>query len=263
MTLMEDPLVGREPVSASCNRWTNEGLETEKYGVYPKEHPANCPLRWRLGNDMGVYLSWLQVGLGHHTRTPNRWSVHQRCFTTSCSPFRQPPLATRPVFMIDNTRPHRSKAVTAYLQSEAVISLPWLSMSPDLNPIEHVWDMLDRRVQAVELPVQNVVNWSSNASVMAAATTEAHPTTDWRDETEGLGRHPNAWLFRSILNFQPWMSLSDSKLTFFRWNGNLIVHYELWRLILKMDILVYKLALWLCDNLSIKLSFLLILVVFS
>jgi len=75
MTLMEDPLVGREPVSASCNRWTNEGLETEKYGVYPKEHPANCPLRWRLGNDMGVYLSWLQVGLGHHTRKPNGWSV--------------------------------------------------------------------------------------------------------------------------------------------------------------------------------------------
>jgi hypothetical protein len=69
--MAQDPLVGREPVSASCNRWTNEGLKTEKYGVYPKEHPANCPLRWRLGNDMGVYLSWLQVGLGHHTRTPN------------------------------------------------------------------------------------------------------------------------------------------------------------------------------------------------
>jgi transposase len=60
--------------------------------------------------------------------------------------------------MDDNTRPHRSKAVTAYLQSETVISLPWLAMSPDLNPIEHVWDMLDRRVQAVELPVQNLVN---------------------------------------------------------------------------------------------------------
>jgi hypothetical protein len=45
------------------------------------------------------------------------------------------PLATRPVYMDDNARPHRSRAVTAYLQSEAVTSVPWPAMSPDLNPI--------------------------------------------------------------------------------------------------------------------------------
>ena len=58
--------------------------------------------------------------------------------------------------MDDNVRPHRSKAVTAYLQSEAVTSVPWPSISPDLNPIEHIWDMLCRRIQAREPPVQNI-----------------------------------------------------------------------------------------------------------
>jgi hypothetical protein len=29
-----DPLVGREPVSASCSRWTNESLETETNGLF-------------------------------------------------------------------------------------------------------------------------------------------------------------------------------------------------------------------------------------
>ena len=29
-------------------------------------------------------------------------------------------------------------------------------MSPDLNPIEHIWDMLGRRIQAREPPVQNI-----------------------------------------------------------------------------------------------------------
>ena len=58
--------------------------------------------------------------------------------------------------MDDNVRPHSSRAVTAYLQREAVTSVPWLVMSPDLNPIEHIWDMLGRRMQAREPPVQNI-----------------------------------------------------------------------------------------------------------
>ena len=58
--------------------------------------------------------------------------------------------------MDDNTRPHRSRAVTAYLQSEAVTSVPWPAMSPYLNLIEHIWDMLGRRIQAREPPVQNI-----------------------------------------------------------------------------------------------------------
>ena len=72
------------------------------------------------------------------------------------SHFDNHPLATRPVYMDDNARLHRSRAETAYLQSEAVTSVPWPAMSPDLNPIKHIWDMLGRRIQAREPPVQNI-----------------------------------------------------------------------------------------------------------
>ena len=58
--------------------------------------------------------------------------------------------------MDDNARPHRSRAVTAYLKSEAVTCVPWPAMNPDLNPIEHIWNMLGRRIQAREPPVQNI-----------------------------------------------------------------------------------------------------------
>jgi hypothetical protein len=34
------------------------------------------------------------------------------------------PLATRPVYMDDNARPHRSRAVTAYLQIKVITKLP-------------------------------------------------------------------------------------------------------------------------------------------
>ena len=66
------------------------------------------------------------------------------------------PLATRSVYMDDNARPQRSKAVTAYLQSEAVTSVPWPAMSQDLNPLEHIWDMLGLRIHVREPPVQNI-----------------------------------------------------------------------------------------------------------
>jgi hypothetical protein len=58
--------------------------------------------------------------------------------------------------MDDNARPHRSRAATPYLQSEAVTSVPWPAMSTNWNPIEHIWDMLDRRIQVREPPVQNI-----------------------------------------------------------------------------------------------------------
>ena len=68
------------------------------------------------------------------------------------------PLVIRSVYMDDNARSHRSRAVTAYLLSEAVTSVPWPTMSPHLNPIEHtrIWDMLGRRILAREPPVQNI-----------------------------------------------------------------------------------------------------------
>jgi transposase len=69
--------------------------------------------------------------------------------------------------MDDNDMPHRSRAITAYLQSEAVISVPWPAMIPDLNPIEHIWDMLGFRMHAREPPVRNSrqLDWLRIASV--------------------------------------------------------------------------------------------------
>jgi transposase len=53
-------------------------------------------------------------------------------------------LADRPMFMDDNARPHRAGIVQHFLQQEDVQAIPWPAMSPDMKPIEHVWDFIHR-----------------------------------------------------------------------------------------------------------------------
>ncbi|GFT80498.1 transposable element Tcb2 transposase [Trichonephila clavipes] len=52
------------------------------------------------------------------------------------------------IFMDDNARPHRTLAVEAMLESEDITRMDWSAYSPELNPIEHVWDALRRRIAA-------------------------------------------------------------------------------------------------------------------
>ncbi|GFS99184.1 transposable element Tc3 transposase [Trichonephila clavipes] len=56
------------------------------------------------------------------------------------------------LFMDGNARPHRANIVDECLQSEDITRKDWLAYSPDMNPIEHVWDMLGRRIAARQPP---------------------------------------------------------------------------------------------------------------
>ena len=56
------------------------------------------------------------------------------------------------ILMDNNARPHHAHVTDAYLECETIVRMDWPAQSPDLNPIEHVWDMLQHAVSA--RPVQ-------------------------------------------------------------------------------------------------------------
>ena len=82
------------------------------------------------------------------------------------------PVVTRPLFMDDNARLHRSLSVRAFLQGNAIQQEPWAAMSPDLNQIEHLWDFLGRHIRSRDPPVHTL------------AALEAALHEEWRQVTQ-------------------------------------------------------------------------------
>ncbi|GFU40809.1 transposable element Tc1 transposase [Trichonephila clavipes] len=56
------------------------------------------------------------------------------------------------LIMHDNAPWHRTVAAEQLSESEDIERMDWPARSPDLNPIEHVWDFLGRRLAARTLP---------------------------------------------------------------------------------------------------------------
>ncbi|KFM63875.1 Transposable element Tc1 transposase, partial [Stegodyphus mimosarum] len=61
------------------------------------------------------------------------------------------------IFLQDIARPHSARICRHALQGMQM--LPWPPYSPDLLPIEHVWDVIGRRLQTLPLPLSEDELW--------------------------------------------------------------------------------------------------------
>ena len=50
------------------------------------------------------------------------------------------------MFQQDNTPCHKAKSVTEWFEQNNIKIFQWPARSPDLNPIENVWTVLDQRI---------------------------------------------------------------------------------------------------------------------
>ncbi|GFU10391.1 transposable element Tc3 transposase [Trichonephila clavipes] len=150
-------LFARRPLR--CNRFS---LSSDSHCILiwrergSRNHPSNIIERDRYGG-RGV-LVWGGIILGSRTDlhifdagSVNGTRYCNEILLPYVSLFRGA-MGLQFLFMDDNAPCHRTVATEQLLECEDIECMDWPARSPDLNPFEHVWDFLGRRLVARTLP---------------------------------------------------------------------------------------------------------------
>lgn len=104
-------------------------------------------------------FSWNGVGPLHPINDTMDRFVYRDIMQNVMLPYAEWEMPLRFIFQQDNDPKHSSRIVQEWFQENNVRVLQWPAQSPDLNPIENLWEEVERRIRTQMFPnIQSLLN---------------------------------------------------------------------------------------------------------
>ena len=78
--------------------------------------------------------------------------VYRRVLQQNLLPWARGTFQNNFVLVQDNAPPHKARATMTFLENQDVEVMDWLAKSPDMNPIEHLWDQMAVYIRDMDNP---------------------------------------------------------------------------------------------------------------